>query len=280
LLQAIGKTKDPGKLAALTAGLVGVVPHLEPRDAAEVAGLLVPGKSIPDSQLPALAEVLSSLAARMERRAAAAKCAEAVDPLLRALRKPMIVPGQPVRDSTRLTETFLKLLSHLEPGEAAAKRAEAVTLLHQALDKSTSPWEWGMLAERLAVVARQDPDASAAKCAQAAHGLLQKQKGGLPTVCRREPMSVPARQAGAAVGTASPFVAVACAATPAPPPLPAQALVDLLKQPLCQGAARGVILAELSRHYGRAFADPWDFVRFAEEQKLALDLTSPSRLAP
>jgi hypothetical protein len=62
---------------------------------------------------------------------------------------------------------------------------------------------------------------------------------------------------------------------PLPPPLPAQVLVDLLKHPLCVGGARGVVLGQLGRHYDHSFADQWDFVRFAEEQRLGLDVLGP-----
>jgi hypothetical protein len=58
-------------------------------------------------------------------------------------------------------------------------------------------------------------------------------------------------------------------------------LVDLLKQPFCVGEARRLVLGQLARHYQRPFADQWDFVRFAEEQKLPLDLhTPPQRPEP
>jgi hypothetical protein len=64
-------------------------------------------------------------------------------------------------------------------------------------------------------------------------------------------------------------------------PLPAQTLVDLLKQPFCVGEARRLVLGQLARHYRRPFADQWDFVRFAQEQKLPLDLhTPPQRPEP
>jgi hypothetical protein len=62
---------------------------------------------------------------------------------------------------------------------------------------------------------------------------------------------------------------------PPPPPLPAQTLVDLLKQPFCVGEARRLVLGQLARHYQRPFADQWDFVRFAQEQELGLDLLTP-----
>jgi hypothetical protein len=68
---------------------------------------------------------------------------------------------------------------------------------------------------------------------------------------------------------------------PVPPPLPVWTLVGLLKHPLCVGEARRLVLEQLARHYGRPFADQWEFVRFAQEQKLNLDLLRPPlRLAP
>jgi hypothetical protein len=38
-----------------------------------------------------------------------------------------------------------------------------------------------------------------------------------------------------------------------------------------------LVLEQLARHHGRPFADQWDFVRYAEENKLGLDFTSPPR---
>jgi hypothetical protein len=40
---------------------------------------------------------------------------------------------------------------------------------------------------------------------------------------------------------------------------------------------RRIVLDQLQRHDGRFFADQWDFVRFATEQRLALDLASPPK---
>jgi hypothetical protein len=62
---------------------------------------------------------------------------------------------------------------------------------------------------------------------------------------------------------------------PLPPPLPAQTLVDLLKHPFCVGEARRLVLDQLTWHYQLPFTDQWDFVRFAQEQQLGLDLLSP-----
>jgi hypothetical protein len=59
--------------------------------------------------------------------------------------------------------------------------------------------------------------------------------------------------------------------------LPAPTLVDLLKQPFCVGEARRLVLDQLQRHYRRPFADQWEFVRFATEHNLGLDLTTPPK---
>ena len=64
---------------------------------------------------------------------------------------------------------------------------------------------------------------------------------------------------------------------PLPPPLPAQALVDLLKHPLCVGEARRLVLAQLARHYGRPFADQWEFVAYAQQHLPDVDLSSPPK---
>jgi hypothetical protein len=43
------------------------------------------------------------------------------------------------------------------------------------------------------------------------------------------------------------------------------------------GEARNVVLKHLGNRYGRSFANHWEFVRFAKEQHLDLDLTSPPK---
>ena len=83
---------------------------------------------------------------------------------------------------------------------------------------------------------------------------------------------------GYLAGPASPMTAAplleAFGEVPAPP-LPPQLLVDLLKHPCCVGASRRAVLDQLERHYGKHFADHWDFVRYATEERLDLDLTAP-----
>jgi len=62
--------------------------------------------------------------------------------------------------------------------------------------------------------------------------------------------------------------------------LTTQELVDLLKMPTCFDKARRVVLDHLGSIHGRRFANHWEFVRFAREKGLQLDLTTPPTQSP
>jgi len=62
---------------------------------------------------------------------------------------------------------------------------------------------------------------------------------------------------------------------PLPCRLTTQELVELLKMPTCFGKARRVVLDHLGNIHGRQFTNHWEFVRFAREKGLQLDLTTP-----
>ena len=53
------------------------------------------------------------------------------------------------------------------------------------------------------------------------------------------------------------------------------AVVDLLKMPTCRLEARRVLVRQLGNQCGRPFADMWEFVNWAKENRPDLDLTSP-----
>jgi hypothetical protein len=98
---------------------------------------------------------------------------------------------------------------------------------------------------------------------------------GRPEVSRR------AVALATAVGlTGRPFAtlpALPRASEPLPCRLSTQDLVELLKMPTCFGKARQVVLKHLGNRYGRRFANHWEFVRFAKENGLALDFTTPPK---
>ncbi len=64
---------------------------------------------------------------------------------------------------------------------------------------------------------------------------------------------------------------------PLPCRLGTQDLVELLKMPTCVAEVRQIILDQLGNRYGRRFDTRWDFVRYAQEQGLGLDFTTPPR---
>ena len=66
-------------------------------------------------------------------------------------------------------------------------------------------------------------------------------------------------------------------AEPFPCRLTTQELVEPLKMPTCYGQARRIVLDHLGNRYKRHFVNHWAFVRFATEQKLGLDFTSPPK---
>jgi tRNA A-37 threonylcarbamoyl transferase component Bud32 len=67
------------------------------------------------------------------------------------------------------------------------------------------------------------------------------------------------------------------AADPLPCRLSTQDLVDLLKMPTCVREVRRVILDQLGNRYRRRFDTHWDFVRYAQQQHLDLDFTTPPK---
>jgi hypothetical protein len=114
---------------------------------------------------------------------------------------------------------------------------------------------------------------------------LKSLSEGLTAVLIREASTTRQRTLGVAARVAAqggpdfPFATLAwihAAQMPAPP-LPPQTLLEILKQPFCVGESRKQVLGQLTRHYGRRFADQWEFVEYANEHKLKLDLTSPPR---
>jgi hypothetical protein len=84
---------------------------------------------------------------------------------------------------------------------------------------------------------------------------------------------------GPGLGALTPAASIA--AGPWPCRLTTQELVDLLKMPTCFGRGRRVVLDQLGNLHGRRFANHWEFVHFAQENQLPLDLTTaPQRPDP
>ncbi len=138
----------------------------------------------------------------------------------------------------------------LEPREAT----QATGVLIQAMTKTTDPEALGAAARALSATLTGDPRHPATRAAALV---------AVGAVLPGQPLPAPAMHLPAF--------------EPPPCRLSTQDLVNLLKHPLCVDPARRVVLEQLARRYRRPFADHWEFVRFAQEQNLGLDFTTPPR---
>jgi hypothetical protein len=293
LAQAIKDTKDRNDLHHLGQGLSAVAARMEAKDAASVTAQAATTfvQVIKDTKEPfalyGLAQGLWEMAARMEARDAARVTAQAATTLAQAIKD--------TKDPITLfwlAEGLSAVAGRMEAKDAA----QAATTLVQAIKGTKDPIALAALARPLsAVAARMEARDAARVTAQATTTLAQAIKdtdilsrlarSGLSLVLSAmTPAEIPSRSTMAAsavaspAGTGSPLSSLALllpAAEPPPCRLSPQQLVELLKMPACIGEARRVVLDHLGYRYRRSFGDTWEFVRFAQQEQLALDLTTP-----
>jgi hypothetical protein len=226
-----------------------VAARLEPNEAAALLARAMSKTEDPNA-LRALAKGLSAVAARLEPKEAAARCGPAADLLTRVMDKTKdLFALQP------LAEGLSAVAARLDPEEAAALLAQAMARNKEPDALRVRSDAFRVLARDLSLVLSRDTNESKSRHHASVVEAVAGMSGPWPL------LTAPARLQVV-------FLTV-------PPPLPAQTLVDILKEPFCVGEARRLVLDQLSRHYDRPFADHWEFVRFAEERQLGLDLLGP-----
>ncbi len=292
LTQAMSKTTDPNALSNLARGLAALAVRLEAAETSVVCGkgaaavVVVMIKTTDSNALYSLGQALAQLTARLETREAGMTAAAIVGAMSKTTDSSALFS---------LAEGLAALAGRLEAREAGV----TATAIVGAMSKTTDSYALNSLAHGLAALAgrlerceagvlcatgvatfiktmskRAGGDAELPDLAEGFSALLYREES-LRTRCRFLAVAGPA---GCGAFPLNSFLAVALlqpAMQAAPPPLPVQMLVDLLKHPLCVGAVRRSVLDQLSRHYGRPFADQCDFAEYARQQKLDLDLTSP-----
>jgi hypothetical protein len=295
LLQAM-KNNIPSNLAELARGLSAVTARMKAKDAAAVTAQAVTilVQAMKDAQakqdspfrsrdLSALAQGLSAVAARMEPKDAA----QAATALVQASKDPLLwLPGT---WATEKLAALHQLALALSAVAARMDAKDAVTTLVQVMKGANEPGPLNAAAQGLSTAAArmEAEDLARAMNDTKDPGVLNALAQGLSAVLSADPpVDLPSRSATAAAavafpaGTGQPLTALALlipAVEPPPHRLSTQQLVELLKMPPFVGEARRVVLDQLGNRYHRTFADVWEFVRFAEEQKLGLDLTSPPK---
>jgi tRNA A-37 threonylcarbamoyl transferase component Bud32 len=252
LTQALAKTNDSNIRSNLARGLLAVAGRLGPKGPAQTAATLIEvmARTTDPGALSWLAKALSAVATQLgpkEAAQSAAALTQAMVKMTGAMTGAMIEP----RDLSEPAVALSSVVDPLEPKDAA----QAAAILIQAM--RGSPETWSEMDQGLRAVLMPAPR---------------------PELSRRTAAVL--AMVGPLAGTGQPLVAAA-RLSPAVEPLPCRfstpQLVELLKQPTCVGRARRVILDQLANRYRRPFADQWAFVRFAQEQNLGLDFTSPPR---
>jgi hypothetical protein len=255
--QAIRKsTMRYEKVWPLVHGLSALAPPLEPTEARAMAAALtqVINSHAPADVLPVLAEGLLAVSDRLEPKERSKICSPLATSLANTLGKTTNIYAPALANILSVVAT------RLEPREAASVCAEAAASLIQTINKKkrTDIYDVPALAHSLsAVVVRVDP---LSQC-QRAVGVVSMPWDWNGPLC------------------SLPWLCLAV--EPPPCRLSTLQLVELLKNPLCVGDARRVVLTALSDRYREQFASQWEFVRFAQDQnleeRLALDFTSPPK---
>jgi hypothetical protein len=302
LTQTLGRESDITCRVRLTEGLVTAADRLGPAEAAravtEAAGSLGQALDLKDLSSwdrTTVARSLAALAGRLEPADATRACARAARRLIQALDQ------ETDADRRRaLAEGLAALAERLGPAEAARTCTEAARLLTQALKAETDRHKQLALESAAAALIQQVDRELAMQFAPVFaqritseadanyQGFGFRRGGTLAGVLsaatrpeiRRRTAAVGAAAGAAAGGVVPAIPAIRVAGEPLPCRLSTQELVELLKMPTCVGEVRRVVLAHLGHRYGRRFATHWQFIRYAQENGLNLDFTTPPRRPP
>jgi hypothetical protein len=266
------------------AGLASVAGRLGPAEAARVRYQLdqvtylapLDGEN---AEVAQQAGLVKGAAGRLGPAEAARVAGRAARLLSQALEKE---PDASARQA--LAAGLASVAQRLEPAEAARVCSSAVKTLRAAksVGEGTARLIQGLDPAYATQVATQlATDLCSTSSASRSDRLLDAllTNASRPEVSRRGA----AAAATAGVADSGPFAALPAlpaAAEPLPCRLSTQELVDFLKMPTCYGEARKIVLKHLGNRYGRTFANHWEFVRFAQEQHLDLDFTTPPKRPP
>jgi predicted ATP-grasp superfamily ATP-dependent carboligase/predicted Ser/Thr protein kinase len=278
LAQSIGHVKDPYYKSKLAMTLSSVAGRMEPIEAARICGpvaeMLSDALGRDSNNCAILAEALSALAGRMDAREAVKVCSNTARILAKTLEKsqdrsPSRVIGCMIYNNNSPSErperalALLRLAGHL-------KRAEANQLcrgvIRTLLERLHAPDDSMVL-----LLSQLDAPTAQALAREFAFQVCSETDvapDGLGVILYDRGLSPPDSNLIGSRNVAS--ESLSCR-------LSTQDLVELLKMPTCFGHSRRVVLDILGRRYGRRFFNHWAFVRFAHEQNLGLDFTTPPR---
>ncbi len=282
LTKAMTKTADPDALRELAKGLSAAAVRLDPKVAAACLIQAMTKPTDPNALGP-LAEGLSAVAARLDPKEAKKCCAAAASLVMQVMTK----TADP-HALHSLAKGLSAVAAHLDRKDAREFSADGIALLMRVRTKAEVKYDQVVHARSLsALAAPLDPKEAIASLTQAMtkttdsnalkvlrNGLWKCLAGSAPSELSFHPTAT----VGLASFSTGFFLAPALLSPVVSPPecrLSTNDLVEFLKNPLCVGQARRVILDQLANRYQRKFADQWDFVRYATQENLGLDFTTP-----
>jgi tRNA A-37 threonylcarbamoyl transferase component Bud32 len=265
-------------------------------------------QGVPPSSVHHLTAALEAVA----RRLPPAEAGRAYAEFIRSLRQSLgdwksKTRGQKLKNDTHgllLVEGIAMMARHMKDAEAAQLCAEIARAFRATLDEGGDEFDQLYYAEVISVLLQPLPEETAKEVARICVRHLfadpvtfsPEQQGDFSsftyqafdalerflTNSTRPQVQQRASTVAAAIGISiqGPLPSlplVPMLADPLPCRLATQDLVDLLKMPTCVRAVRHVILDQLGNRYRRRFDTHWDFVRYAQEQRLDLDFTTPPK---
>jgi tRNA A-37 threonylcarbamoyl transferase component Bud32 len=289
LSEALAKETNPNDRCTLAGSLAAVAGGLPP---AEAVHLLVEAlaKARTDT-LPRwlLAEGLSAVAGRLPPAEGARLLVEALGKETDALACVLLAKGLVIAtgrvertEAERICEQALFLVGQREMSETSweARRGlqETASVLVQQLAEDKARGMALQQARQTAASLYVNTIDEFLSYSYSPVDTLDRLLSEAPPDHGRRGIVAMATAVGLACGNPLPaLVPVMSASGPLPCRMTTPELVELLKYPTCFGRARQVVLKHLGNRYGRTFANHWEFVRFAQENHLDLDFTSPPK---
>jgi len=294
LAESLEHETDANARHYLAAGLTSLATRLDAADAAKMCGpaakvLAEALEHATDANARVnLAAGLTSLAARLDAAEAARVCGPAAKVLADALEH---APDAGARNA--LAKVLTSLAARLDAAEAAKVCRKSLRIFLAARestfrqDEALSEYDSmdGLLTYVESgighVMARGLIGAYCAWKGQHFSPFEHTPTFLISIICDRSPTRQHERATRSAVamalmpGSGGVLAAAAIAAEPYPCRLTTQELVELLKMPTCYGQYSRVVLDQLGNIHGRRFASRGEFIRFARETGLDLDLTTP-----
>jgi hypothetical protein len=269
--QAMAEEKDgrgPGDLAA---SLAAVAVRMEPREAVRLINRKLAEEKNKDARLT-LARALVRVALRLEPNEARRICAAAARSYL-----PVIDQGSDVfarRPATQLVSILIQPLDNETTLPIAWTLAQWIVGAPELFQVKEGQYQRTYDPVREMFVEEGDDLSPRSE-------LLEP----LLLHATRRQVQRRANALAAAIGLSASAAPLAlhylqAATEPLPCRLGPQDLVELLKMPSCARDVRRLILDHLGNRFGRRFQTHWDFVRYAHEQRLDLDFTTPPKRPP